>query len=48
MKYNLLSVVQLIEKGFLVRMHNEVLELFDASNNLVLDLLCQIIEPLRL
>jgi len=36
MKCNLLSVGQLIEKGFSVTMKNENLELFDASNKLVL------------
>jgi len=36
MKCNLLSVGQLIEKGFPITMKNEVLELFDASNKLVL------------
>ena len=36
MKCNLLSVGQLIEKGFSVTMKNEVLELFDANNKLVL------------
>ena len=36
MKCNLLSVGQLIEKGFSVTMKNEVLALFDAINKLVL------------
>jgi len=36
MKCNFLSVGQLIETGFSVTMKNEVLELFAASNKLVL------------
>jgi len=36
MKGNLLSVGQLIEKGFSLTMKNDVLELFDANNKLVL------------
>lgn len=36
MKCNLLSVVQLIEKKFLVIMKNETFELSDANNKLVL------------
>ncbi|KAI5411740.1 hypothetical protein KIW84_056710 [Lathyrus oleraceus] len=36
MKYNLLSVGQLVEKGFLVVMKYRTLELFDTQNNLVL------------
>ena len=36
MKCNLSRVGQLIEKGFSVTMKNEVLDLFDATNKLVL------------
>lgn len=36
MKCNLLSVIQLVEKGFLVIMKNGSLKLFDTRNNLVL------------
>ena len=36
MKCNLLSVGQLVEKGFSVVMKDEVLKLFDTKNNLVL------------
>ena len=37
MKCNLLSVRQLVEKGFLVVMKYGALELFDTQNNLVLE-----------
>jgi len=36
MKYNLMSIVQLVEKGFSVTMDGKSLKLFDAKKNLVL------------
>ena len=36
MKCNLLSIGQLVEKGFSITMNGDSLKLFDAKNNLVL------------
>lgn len=47
MKCNLLSLGQLVEKGFTVIMKNECLKMFDSDQKLILKAPFQIIELLR-